>query len=209
MKLIEEIGNRYGRLTVIERVENSKCGQARFACDCDCGGSTVAEGGNLRRGVSQSCGCLSRELSAARKTTHGKTGTSEYISWRSIWARCTNPKHIGFSRYGGRGLAICDKWQTFEGFYEDMGERPSDTHSLDRIDNALGYSKENCRWATSTQQIQNRSNTKWVTYNNQTKTIAEWAELAGIKYITLHNRLSMGWDVQRAITTPVRARKAA
>ena len=98
------------------------------------------------------------DLSIPIRVLHGKSGSSEYETWEQIIQRCTNPRDINYIKYGGRGITVCERWlHSFIAFYEDMGERPSKSHSLDRIDNSLGYFKENCRWTTwSVQNINKR-----------------------------------------------------
>ncbi len=124
--------------------------------------------------------------------------------------RCTRPNSRAYANYGGRGIRVCDRWLTFENFIADMVQRPVG-HSLDRIDNDGPYSPENCRWATDIEQHRNRRDNRLETFRGQTKTLAEWAEEFGIRYATLHSRITkQGWSFERALTEPVRAvRKAA
>jgi hypothetical protein len=119
--------------------------------------------------------------------------------------RCTNPNNTHFHNYGGRGITVCDRWKTFENFYTDMGDKPEGM-SIDRIDNDKGYSLENCRWATRTEQTRNRKLTRIIEFNGQKRCVAEWAELMGISYKILRNRLDKKWSIEKALTFAVAAR---
>jgi hypothetical protein len=123
--------------------------------------------------------------------------------WYSMIDRCYNEDSPHFTNYGARGIKVCDRWKdSLENFYNDMGDPPSPEYSLDRIDNDGNYCKENCRWATRKEQMNNRRNTKFITYNGETKPLSTWARDLNISYITLCGRLRK-WDVERAFTTPV------
>jgi len=142
------IGERFGKLVVTGF--NGK----RVYADCDCGAATEAFMSNLRRGGTRSCGC--GVYRGGRPPTHGQTRSRSYVSWHAMKQRCLNPNDPRWDRYGGRGITICESWLTsFESFLTDMGERP-EGKSLDRIDNDAGYRPENCQWARSEQQANNR-----------------------------------------------------
>lgn len=125
----------------------------------------------LRLGGKKSCGCKSN--SGLLGQTHGLSGTPEYCVWAGMKARCSNPKHNAYDRYGGRGIKVCDRWNKFENFYQDMGLRPSDAHSIDRIDNDGPYSPENCRWATASEQSANKHQKKNVIPFEEVKRMRE------------------------------------
>jgi hypothetical protein len=151
-------GQRFGRLLVVEHVPGPG---AWFLCRCDCGAETKFPGGSLRRGFTRSCGCLARELTAARSTTHGHASggftSPTYISWSSMRERCS-PTATAKQRkyYFDRGITVCERWQSsFENFLEDMGERP-DGMTIDRVNGNGNYEPGNCRWATPSQQALNR-----------------------------------------------------
>jgi hypothetical protein len=152
-------GTKVGRLTAVERIENTPSGNEQWLFVCECGKNAKARLSDVSRGFKQSCGCLRNEKSAARGraqlTTHGMFYTTEYNTWAQMIQRCTNPRNQAFKYYGARGITVCRRWSQFENFIADMGPRPPD-RELDRIDNDKGYSPGNCRWATLSQQAKNK-----------------------------------------------------
>lgn len=157
MRLIDLTGQRFGRLVVLERAENSMGRKARWLCRCECGRETTVVTDNLKSRHTQSCGCYSLERATKHGACRAGEAMPEYGIWRSMIQRCTNPKDEKFSYYGGRGITVCQRWrESFANFLEDMGPRPSLNHSLDRIDTERGYFTANCRWSLRSVQNHNR-----------------------------------------------------
>ena len=184
-------GDRYGRWTVLDYDHKDDRGSVYWLCECDCGNISVIRGSALRSGRSASCGCYRSDRMSERNSKHGMYGTPLYHSWQNMKSRCTNPNDIGYHRYGGRGIIICNEWLDFESFKiwaMDNGYMPGLT--VDRIDNDGCYCPENCRWADIITQANNRSTNRLITYNGNTHTIAEWARLFDIDYYKLHARVS-------------------
>lgn len=127
-----------------------------------------------------------------RRAKHGLYKSRSYSIWASMKDRCNNPNNPNYHRYGGRGVAVCDRWQEFENFYADMGDAPEGM-SLDRADNDLGYSPDNCRWATPVEQQNNMRSNTFVTYEGKTQTLAQWSRELGIPYSRLVYRHKNGW----------------
>lgn len=206
---IDLTGLKFNRLLVLERVENKVPRVARWLCLCDCGNTKVINGRYIRKGRTKSCGCYSVEITKQTLTIHGHAAngkTDEYKIYLGLLRRCYNNNSTVFKHYGGRGITVCDRWmEGFQNFLDDMGERPSINHSIDRIDNNNGYSKENCKWATPTEQARNKSSNRLLTHNGETFCISEWSEILGIQADTITARLNRsGWTIEKALTTPVK-----
>ena len=187
-------GHKFSRWTVLQRVTNGHAGQTRWLCRCECGTKKTVMAGNLTRRISESCGCLSRE----RNTKHGMTNTRLHRVWRSLRERCNNPRSRDYPKYGGRGIKVCNRWNDFENFAADMGERPSDRLSIDRINNHGHYEPGNCRWATTKQQLRNTRQNRLLTFCGETRPLIEWSEITGVAVERLRSRIKRGWPVERA-----------
>ncbi|RLB06914.1 MAG: hypothetical protein DRG27_06945 [Deltaproteobacteria bacterium] len=194
MKEIIKAGDKYNKLTAI-RFDHKKENRQYWLFKCDCGNEKVIYVNHIKNGHTKSCGCLQRE----RHTTHNRCYSSTYRSWASMKDRTTNPKNDRYNSYGGRGITICKRWLKFENFYKDMGKRPKGM-TLDRIDNDKGYYKENCRWATRSEQQNNRRTNHLIVYNGKEKTVAQWAKEMNIKFCVLLTRIKRGWSIERALT---------
>lgn len=149
-----KMNETYGRLTIVG-IATTKRGRSGWECLCLCGNTKIVEGYRLTNGDTRSCGCLRREVSAARCFKHGRTHSGAWKSWVNMLTRCTNPNSSSYHFYGGRGVTIAPEWMAFENFFADMGERPEGL-SLDRIDTYDHYRPGNCRWANTKTQGRNR-----------------------------------------------------
>jgi hypothetical protein len=154
-------GQRFGRLTTIERATMTP--YQRWRVRCDCGSEKVVHASNLAAQLTKSCGCLGRERTSERLTRHGHAQTrarrpsAEYTAWAGMIARCTRPGHISYKYYGGSGISVTDRWRnSFEAFLSDVGPKPSPAHSIDRIDVGGDYRPDNVRWATASEQQRNK-----------------------------------------------------
>lgn len=173
-----------------------------WICDCACGGSAILKTSRLvGKRNTLSCGCLQREAASRAKTTHGFSRTYLYRTWSQIIQRCTNPNNPAYPDYGGRGITIDDSWRaSFLAFRSAVGDRPTTSHTIDRIDNDGPYIPTNIRWATRTEQARNRRSNRFITVAGVTKTLAEWITLSGLHATTIERRLKRGWPAHEAVT---------
>ncbi len=202
--MIDLTGQKFDRLAVIRRDKNTKRDQTTWLCLCDCGQTKIIRGDHLRNNTIKSCGCLRTEI--VSKITHGHSRRNKisntYYSWINMIRRCNDPTNNRYSRYGGRGIFVCDRWLKFSTFLADMGERLRE-QQIDRINNNDGYYKENCRWTTPKQNSRNRKNNHKITFNGKTQCISEWAEELDVNSRTISSRLNRGWSVEKTLATPV------
>jgi len=196
-------GQRFGRLTVIEFAEVRKR-HAYWHCVCDCGEKLVVGASNLSSGKAKSCGCYHRDVSSQANTTHGMTRNGKrdmqsiYVRWKSMKNRCSNPANPAFNNYGGRGIKVCERWQTFESFYADMGD-PPEGMTMDRIDNNGDYEPGNVRWATMSEQRKNQRPKRVIDTPAGPMLIPDAARKYGIKLKTLYWRMDNGWPILKAL----------
>lgn len=162
IRQVDRTGERFGRLVIVGRSAKKRQKNAFFWCQCDCGDLHLARWSSLKSGSTKSCGCLRRERNKENPVSHGKSDTNTFRVWANMISRCKYPY---FQHHYGKGIGVCERWQKFENFLADMGERP-DGMTLDRINNLLGYYPENCRWATQKLQSQNR-NAKGYTFDKK------------------------------------------
>lgn len=199
------IGKKFGRMLVIDYAEDfvSPCGRrtAGVLCQCDCGNTKRVRAKVLQSGNTKSCGCYRSEASSSRLRTHGQTNSSLHKKWRSMLSRCRDSKD---KNYGAKGIRVCDDWLDFENFRKWAEENGYEEGlTIDRVDNSKGYCPENCRWADRKTQNNNTSRNHLITFNGETKTMAQWSEITGISYHAIKSRLNKhGWSVERALTTP-------
>ena len=194
---IDIIGCKYGRLTVLRRIQNN-LKRTSWLCLCECGRETVAQGYYLRTGHTKSCGCLRSIVTTKMKTIHGYRHTAIYRVWASMLRRCDNPKQQNYRLYGQRGISVCTRWKNFINFLQDMGERPNGM-TIDRIDNDGNYEPRNCRWATHKQQSNNSRHNRIVILNGCKQTLQQWIEELKIPRSTVYSRINRGMSYEKAI----------
>lgn len=195
------IGRTFGHLTVTRQIDAHP---PTWECVCECGTVRISRTKPLtRRGGIRHCGCKTKERQRHASTRHGLSQSTEHAIWRGMRSRCLIPSAGNYVNYGGRGITVCERWNTFENFLTDMGLRPSPSHSIERINNDGPYCPDNCRWATASEQHRNTRRTKWIEFEGQTRSLAEWAELRQIADTTIDERLKRGWSLKRALNTPV------
>lgn len=193
MRMIDLTGQRFGRLTVLQREgTDQKSQQKLWLCKCDCGNTVLRVGNTLKRGNLSNCGCLIKDIKRgnAYSLTHGKSKSGEYKSWSSMIQRCTNPKHASYKNYGARGVSVCEEWLgSFEQFFADMGSRP-EGHSIERIDSDKNYEPGNCKWSSRIEQQNNKRNNRLITVSGKEMTVAQFSKISGINPRTLYNRIA-------------------
>ena len=215
-KVIDIAGSTFGRISVVARAGKDQTGSTLWLCRCSCGAEKNIAGHLLRRGQVKSCGCLRAEKGAAHLAAYAASGkharlrhgdaragaeAPEWRAWHSIKKRC-DPKAARVSpEDAGRGIKMCRSWRTsYERFLADVGRRPGPQYTLDRKDNNGNYRPGNVRWATRKEQARNRRNSCWIQCGKERKTLAEWAEITGLKNTTIRGRLRAGWPVEKALT---------
>lgn len=197
----------FGRLTVVERTSN-KGKHVRWVCRCSCGGESISHSYSLTHGLAKSCGCIVVEHIIEvghKRRTHGEgkaNRTIEYSSWNAMRNRCLNPNVEEYPNYGGRGIKICERWNDYRLFLEDMGRRPSTKHTLDRKNVDGDYTPSNCKWSTPTEQQRNRRGTMYVEYEGKKVSVSELGEKSLVGVDLFRSRIQQGWDIERALVTP-------
>lgn len=205
-------GEKYNMLTAV-RTSYKKNPKSSYYWwfKCDCGNEKEILKSYVIKGTVKSCGCLAKRKSAQRAkktfTTHSQTKTETYVVWQNMKSRCSNPKSISYENYGSRGISVCDRWQEFENFIEDMGLRPPN-RSLDRIDNDKGYFKENCRWVTVQQQSNNKRNNFLIEWCGKKLNCREWEKETGITASVIRERIKKyNWTIEKSLTTKIKERQ--
>ena len=198
MNIRDLTGQRFGRLLVLEKTENSK-GKSVWKCKCDCGTDAFVRTSDLKNGHTKSCGCYQREMTSKASKKHGLRHTKIYHTWLDMKDRCFNSKNKRFSTYGGRGITVCDEWRnSFEAFYEwAMVNGYSGNLTIERIDVNGNYEPSNCKWITMPEQAKNKTNSIYIEFEGEIKTISEWSSIKNIKYATLLYRYHAGFSVEK------------
>lgn len=190
---------RFERLVVRGWAGRDHHGHNYWDCECDCGNFLITRSQFLIDNFTKSCGCLMRE----NRIKHGLSRDETYRIWAKMIERCSNPNSSKWEYYGGRGITVCEEWRSFESFYKSMGKRPTVKHSIDRIDNNLGYFPENCKWSTKIEQANNKQITIFLTFRNEKKALSIFAREFDLTPNLVRKRISRGWSAERALTTPV------
>lgn len=206
---LELSGEKFGKLLVLKRVESDRLGKSQWLCKCDCGNEHITTGSRLAHNKVKSCGCIQKEVARSKKTKHGLSSHKLYSIRKEMISRTTNPKNKRYEKYGGRGIKVCDEWLDKESglinFYNwSMKNGYKEGLSIDRINNDGDYKPSNCRWTTNDTQANNKTTSKYVTYNGKTQTIKEWSDELGYSRSLIADRLRLGWDVEKTLTTPPR-----
>lgn len=199
------VGEVFGTLSVVEKLGKQGTG-VLWKCRCSCGKEVPVRTDHLRSGKRTSCGC---QTQTGRPARHGKHGSRVYKIWETMKQRCSNVNHKSYADYGGRGITYDDRWELFDNFYSDMGDPPSDDHTLDRRDNDGPYCADNCRWATAEEQHSNRSDNVTLTLDGVTRIQADWVRITGISKKVIHQRRLAGWTDRQILTTPTRRSRGA
>lgn len=196
----DRTGQVFGFLTAI-RLSNNGSKLVHWDCKCSCGNEVSVSINSLVTGNTKSCGCYrSEKLKTARIHGHCLNGVSkEYKSYTNMINRCYNVKNKQYKDYGQRGVIVCESWRSsFKCFIEDMGNKPTPQHSLDRIDNDGNYEPSNCRWATDIEQRRNKRNNVWIEYNGVKKIMSDWAYYLGTNYVNLRKHIKRGKTFEEA-----------
>ena len=213
MKPKDLTSQRFGKLVVIEQngYKSFPCGSRKvlWKCKCDCGNTTIVTSNELSTGHVKSCGCLQKETSSVngkKNKKHGMADSRIYYIWSSMKARCNNPNLKAYHNYGGRGITVCDEWKdNFEAFKEwALKNGYSDDLTIERKDVDGNYCPENCCWITLSEQGKNRRNSlRFIDIDGNEKLVSEVAEKNNIPMYTVRLRVNRGWDVEKAVTTPI------
>lgn len=200
--MIEMVGNRYGRLLVIEELERYRNAAGKtervFLCRCDCGNKKIIKMHTLRSGNAISCGCYRKEFISSAKSTHRMSGTKIYRVWRSMRRRCNASTDKAFVNYGARGITVCAEWESdFNEFYKwAISNGYNEGLTIERIDNNKGYSPDNCKWIPRREQNKNRRMNHYLAYGDRKKTLQEWANEIGVNRCTLRDYCKRYGDKQ-------------
>lgn len=198
-------GKRFGKLIVLGISDKKgKSGHKYYRCLCDCGNEKDISASHLATGASKSCGCGVRLATIKRNTTHGLSKSRLFTKWMNMKSRCSNPNDKAYAYYGGKGIKVCDEWQTnFMAFYDwSMSNGYSDNLTIERIDVNGDYMPNNCKWIPFCDQAKNKSNNRFVEINGTKKLISEWCKESPVSMTTIYQRIRNGWNEIDAITMP-------
>ena len=204
-KPLDLVGKIFGRLTVITYDSCDQHGKSMWRCRCECGNTCVVRGTRLTSGHTKSCGCYNRDTAKTRAMTHGLSSTRLYNIWRVMRKRCDYEDATSYKNYGAKGIRVCDEWHSFENFRDwAMTNGYEECLTIDRIDSNGDYTPKNCRWVDMKAQSRNTSRNKVITFRGETHCMADWADILGINYRTIQQRINVyGWSTERALTAPI------
>ena len=198
---VMHVGQVFGRLTILGFFKDEPRQNIYARCQCACGSPPrYVRSDTLRDGTSKSCGCLQKEAC----TTHGAWGKPLFNVWRAMMSRCYKPKDKRFSRYGGRGISVCERWHNVNHFISDMTSGYEQGLQLDRINNDGHYTPDNCRWSTTKQQTRNYSRNVILEHDGKRMCVVDWAIECGIPATVLYDRVARGWSAHKCLTQPVK-----
>lgn len=201
-KIIDLIGQHFGKLEVVNFAGVNKFQKALWYCKCACGGEKIAIGAALRNGRVTSCGCLKGYH------THGFSRSKICRVHYGMLGRCYSPKYDSYKHYGERGIKVCEEWHDFTVFYAwAISSGYNETLTIDRIDVNKDYCSENCRWVSRAENNNNKTNSRLLTLKGETKTLPDWGRLLNIPIGTLYSRVYMGWSDEEVLTRPVKIHK--
>lgn len=197
-RYIEMTGRVFARLTVLRVSHVTETGKYVWVCRCECGKISNVDGNQLRSGKTRSCGCLALELLSKRSKTHGASNTPEFKTWIHIRRRCEDKSDNKYPSYGGRGIAVCERWADFSVFLSDVGYKPSPIHTLDRLDNEKGYEPSNVRWATPKEQSNNTRVNVMVELEEETMSLTMFCERTGFSHKSAeYRRYVLKWPTSK------------
>lgn len=193
-------GRLFTYLTAIEKIGKTANGTFIYKCLCKCGKYVEVNANSLKMGGTKSCGCWMKERASERFSTHGLSGTRIYKIWSNMMGRCYCHTNSRFKTYGQRGITVCDRWHSFENFYEDMKDGYSQNLTLDRKLVNGNYEKENCQWIPRSLQSDNKTNTRYLEIDGIRRSVKEWASISGVKGRIILQRFDRyHWDAKSSV----------
>lgn len=191
-------GHTFGFLTVLFRTGFHR---SMWKCRCVCGKEMDTRAHSLKKGLVKSCGCKTSEFHSQHARKHGMSNTRQYTIYQLMMQRCYSKTTRGYAGYGGRGIEVCERWREgFENFWEDMGPTYEKSLLLERVLNDGPYSQKNCKWATRTEQQNNRRTSNFIEAFGQKMTAPQWSRHTGVPVESIRGRLRLGWSNEDAVS---------